>query len=142
MSPIETLQSLLEEAIVDNPPVVIRDGGVLAPGYNEELDELRQLSQGATEYLENLELKEREQTGIATLKVGYNKVHGFFIEVSKASATQVPDHYIRRQTLKNNERYITEELKSHEEKVLTAQSRFLALEKSYTNNFLNSFCHI
>ncbi|SES80003.1 DNA mismatch repair protein MutS [Thalassotalea agarivorans] len=139
VSPIETLQSLLEEAIVDNPPVVIRDGGVLAPGYNEELDELRQLSQGATEYLENLELKEREQTGIATLKVGYNKVHGFFIEVSKASATQVPDHYIRRQTLKNNERYITEELKSHEEKVLTAQSRFLALEKKLYEQLFEQF---
>ena len=90
---------------------------------------MRDLSQGASEFLEQLELRERETTGIQTLKVGYNKVHGFYIEISRASSNEVPDHYIRRQTLKNNERFITEELKQHEEKVLTAQSRFLALEK-------------
>ncbi|MCW8092818.1 DNA mismatch repair protein MutS [Alteromonas sp. ASW11-130] len=122
-------QSLLNSAIVDNPPVVIRDGGVIAPGYNAELDELRDLSQGATDYLNQMELRERERTGIATLKVGYNKVHGFFIETSRASSNQVPADYIRRQTLKNTERYITPELKEHEDKVLTSQGRALALEK-------------
>ena len=123
------LATLLDSAIIDNPPVVIRDGGVIAPGYNADLDELRDLSQGATDYLHQLEQREREATGIATLKVGYNKVHGFFIEVSRANSGAVPAHYIRRQTLKNNERYITPELKEHEDKVLTSQSRALALEK-------------
>ena len=123
------LAALLDRAIIDNPPVVIRDGGVIAPGYNADLDELRDLSQGATDYLHQLEQREREATGIATLKVGYNKVHGFFIEVSRANSGAVPAHYIRRQTLKNNERYITPELKEHEDKVLTSQSRALALEK-------------
>jgi len=127
--PLPEISTLLSKAIVNNPPVLIRDGGVIAAGYHAELDELRNLSQGATDFLAQLEQKEKENTGIASLKVGYNKVHGFFIEISRASAGQVPTHYIRRQTLKNNERYITEELKQHEEKVLTAQSRFLALEK-------------
>ncbi len=127
--PIEQLQTLLNKAIIENPPVLIRDGGVLAPGYNSELDELRDLSQGATNFLKELEEREKERTGIHTLKVGYNKVHGFYIEISRAASSDVPSEYIRRQTLKNNERFITEELKQHEEKVLSAQGRFLALEK-------------
>lgn len=128
-APIPALHDLLTQAIIDNPPVLIRDGGVLAPGYNSELDELRDLSQGASDFLAQLELREREKTGINTLKVGYNRVHGFYIEISRSQSNEVPSEYIRRQTLKNNERFITEELKSHEEKVLTAQSRYLALEK-------------
>ncbi|TRX55813.1 DNA mismatch repair protein MutS [Thalassomonas sp. M1454] len=127
--PMPELQLLLSTAIVDNPPVLIRDGGVLAPGYNAELDELRDLSQGASNFLAELEQRERDKTGISSLKVGYNKVHGFFIEMSRSAAVDVPAEYIRRQTLKNNERFITEELKSHEEKVLSAQSKYLALEK-------------
>ena len=123
------LQALLNDAIIDNPPVVIRDGGVIAPGYSAELDELRDLSQGATDYLTALEQRERERSGISTLKVGYNKVHGFFIEISRAASANAPAEYIRRQTLKNTERYITPELKEHEDKVLTSQSRALALEK-------------
>ncbi|MEW9799346.1 DNA mismatch repair protein MutS [Alteromonas sp. CYL-A6] len=123
------LQDLLNRAIIDNPPVVIRDGGVIAPGYSAELDELRALSQGATDYLDAMEVRERERTGISTLKVGYNKVHGFFIEISRAASANAPADYIRRQTLKNTERYITPELKEHEDKVLTSQSRALALEK-------------
>ena len=123
------LQTLLNSAIVDNPPVVIREGGVIAQGYNQELDELRELSQGATDYLDAMEQRERERTGIATLKVGYNRVHGFFIEISRANSDNVPADYIRRQTLKNTERFITPELKEHEDKVLTSQSRALALEK-------------
>lgn len=127
--PINSLAELLEEAIVDNPPVLIRDGGVIAKGYHHELDTLRDLSDGATEFLAQLEAREKERTGIQTLKVGYNKVHGFYIEISRSSSNEVPDDYIRRQTLKNNERFITNELKQHEEKVLSAQSKFLALEK-------------
>ena len=127
--PIPEIQSLLEQAIVENPPVLIRDGGVIAAGYNTELDILRDLSDGATDFLTQLEQKEKERTGIHSLKVGYNKVHGFFIEMSRTAANDVPDNYIRRQTLKNNERFITEELKEHEHKVLSAQSQFLALEK-------------
>ena len=127
--PLPEISVLLESAIVDNPPVLIRDGGVIAPGYHEELDVLRDLSDGATEFLAQLEEREKERTGIQTLKVGYNRVHGFYIEISRSSANDVPDDYIRRQTLKNNERFITNELKQHEEKVLSAQSKFLALEK-------------
>ncbi|KYL34443.1 DNA mismatch repair protein MutS [Pseudoalteromonas agarivorans] len=123
------LQALLERAVIDNPPVLIRDGGVIAPGYNSELDEWRNLSKGATDILEQLEIRERERTGISTLKIGYNKVHGFFIEVSRANSHLVPADYIRRQTLKNNERYIIPELKEHEDKVLGSQSKALALEK-------------
>ncbi len=127
--PIPAIQTLLEKAIIENPPVLIRDGGVIAPGYDTELDRLRDLSQGAENFLTELEQREKDRTGIHTLKVGYNRVHGFFIEISKSAAINVPDNYIRRQTLKNNERFITEELKEHEHKVLSAQSQFLALEK-------------
>ena len=127
--PIDSLAELLKSAIIENPPVLIRDGGVIAKGYHSELDTLRDLSDGATEFLAQLEAKEKERTGIQTLKVGYNKVHGFYIEISRSSSNEVPDDYIRRQTLKNNERFITNELKQHEEKVLSAQSKFLALEK-------------
>lgn len=127
--PLPKIHALLESAIVENPPVLIRDGGVIAPGYHEELDTLRDLSDGATEFLAQLEEREKARTGIHTLKVGYNKVHGFYIEISRSAANQVPDDYIRRQTLKNNERFITHELKKHEETVLSAQSKFLALEK-------------
>jgi DNA mismatch repair protein MutS len=129
IQPIPVIQNLLEQAIIENPPVLIRDGGVIAPGYHQELDVLRDLSDGATEFLAQLEQREKERTGIHSLKVGYNKVHGFFIEMSRTAAADVPDDYIRRQTLKNNERFITEELKEHEHKVLSAQGKFLALEK-------------
>lgn len=120
---------LLSNAIEDAPPVLIRDGGVIKAGYNPELDELRALSKGATDYLDELEQREKDRTGISTLKVGYNRVHGYFIEVSRSYADKVPADYVRRQTLKNNERYIIQELKEHEDKVLTSQSKSLALEK-------------
>lgn len=131
------LCTLLENAIIENPPVVIRDGGVIKPGFNEELDHLRDLADGATGYLNQLEERERARTGISTLKVNYNKVHGFYIEVSRANSMQVPPDYIRRQTLKNNERYIIPELKEHEDKVLTSQSRALALEKRLYENLFD-----
>ncbi|UAA37955.1 DNA mismatch repair protein MutS [Paraneptunicella aestuarii] len=120
---------LLTRAISDNPPVVIRDGGVIREGYHSELDELRSMADGATDLLAKIEIREQERTGLSSLKVAYNKVHGFYIEVSKGQAHLVPDDYTRRQTLKNNERYIIPELKVYEEKVLSSQSRALALEK-------------
>ncbi|MFN1550636.1 DNA mismatch repair protein MutS [Vibrio natriegens] len=128
-APIDDVCELLERAIKENPPVVIRDGGVIAEGYNEELDEWRKLADGATEYLEKLESDERERHGIDTLKVGYNNVHGFYIQVSRGQSHLVPPHYVRRQTLKNAERYIIPELKEHEDKVLNSKSKALALEK-------------
>ena len=131
------LCELLECAVVEAPPVVIRDGGVIASGYHPELDELRALADGATEYLQQLELRERECTGINTLKVDYNKVHGFYIEVTRANTHLVPAEYVRRQTLKNNERYIIPELKAYEDKALTAQSRALALEKQLYEQLLD-----
>lgn len=123
------LRDLLQSAIIESPPVLIRDGGVIAPGYNAELDEYRNLHDGATDYLSQLEEREKARTGIPTLKISYNKVHGFYIEVSKSYTNDVPPEYIRRQTLKNNERYIIPELKAHEDKVLNSQSKALALEK-------------
>ncbi|GHW10611.1 DNA mismatch repair protein MutS [Vibrio cholerae] len=127
--PMDELCDLLERAIKENPPVVIRDGGVIADGYSAELDEWRDLANGATEFLERLEAEERDRHGIDTLKVGYNNVHGFYIQVSRGQSHLVPPHYVRRQTLKNAERYIIEELKRHEDKVLNSKSRALALEK-------------
>ncbi|EHB5528138.1 DNA mismatch repair protein MutS [Vibrio cholerae] len=127
--PMDELCGLLERAIKENPPVVIRDGGVIADGYSAELDEWRDLANGATEFLERLEAEERDRHGIDTLKVGYNNVHGFYIQVSRGQSHLVPPHYVRRQTLKNAERYIIEELKQHEDKVLNSKSRALALEK-------------
>ena len=122
-------QQRLQAAIIENPPVVIRDGGVIANGYDEELDELRELSENAGDYLVKLETRERERTGIATLKVGYNRVHGYYIEISKAQSADAPTEYIRRQTLKNAERFITPELKEFEDKALSAKSRALSREK-------------
>ncbi|MCY0965583.1 DNA mismatch repair protein MutS [Parathalassolituus penaei] len=126
----------LQKAIIDNPPVVIRDGGVIAEGYDAELDELRGLSENAGDYLVQMEIRERERTGISTLKVGYNRVHGYYIEISKAQADDVPVDYIRRQTLKNAERFITPELKTFEDKALSARSRALSREKMLYDELL------
>jgi DNA mismatch repair protein MutS len=115
--------------VVEVPPVVIRDGGVIADGYNRELDELRSLSADNSHYLTELEQQEKQRTGINTLKVGFNRVHGYYIEISRAHSDRVPDNYIRRQTLKNVERYITPELKEFEDRILTSRERALALEK-------------
>ncbi len=132
---------LLSQAICENPPVLIRDGGFIAAGYNEELDELRALSKNANAFLEELEIREREETGIKTLKVNYNRVHGFYIEISrlhsaKLDSTGVPAHYTRKQTLKTTERFITDELKQYEDKVLSAKERALTLEKSIYDDLL------
>lgn len=124
------LLTLLQTALIDEPPVLIRDGGVIAEGYNEELDHLRTIRDRASQFLSDLEQRERERTGVSTLKVGYNRVHGYFIEISRSHHIEVPTEYVRRQTLKNAERYITPELKSFEDQVLSANERALALEKS------------
>ena len=107
----------------------MRDGGVIAKGFDAELDELRSLSDDAGQFLTALETRERERTGISNLRVEYNKVHGFYIEVTHGQTAKVPDDYRRRQTLKNAERYITPELKAFEDKALSAQDRALAREK-------------
>jgi len=127
---------LLQRAIIENPPMLIRDGGVIAPGYNAELDELRALKENAGQYLVNLEQREKERSGIATLKVSYNRVHGYYIEVSKGQSENVPADYQRRQTLKNAERYITPELKTFEDKVLSANERALSKEKALYEELL------
>ncbi len=128
---------LLDAAIRENPPVVLRDGGVIAEGYNNELDELRSLGKNADDFLVQLEQRERDRTGIKTLKVSYNRVHGYYIEISRLHSESAPEDYIRRQTLKNNERFITAELKEYEDKVLSARERALALEKSLYDELLD-----
>jgi DNA mismatch repair protein MutS len=127
---------LLGRAIIENPPVIIRDGGVIADGYDAELDELRQISSNAGDYLLELERREREATGIGTLKVGYNRVHGYYIEISRSQSDRAPVEYIRRQTLKNAERFITPELKTFEDKALSSKSRALAREKGLYDDLL------
>ncbi|HEX2549848.1 MAG TPA: DNA mismatch repair protein MutS, partial [Gammaproteobacteria bacterium] len=121
--------ALLMKALVENPPVTIREGGVIAEGYDEDLDELLRLSENTGSFLMELEDREKKRTGLSTLKVGYNRVHGFYIEISRLQATDVPTDYIRRQTLKNTERFITEELKIYEDKALSSREKALAREK-------------
>jgi len=133
----KTQQRLLEKAIIDNPPMLIRDGGVIAAGYDEELDDLRGIAENADQYLVDLEQRERERSGIATLKLGYNRVHGYYIEISKAQSSKAPVEYVRRQTLKSAERYITPELKEFEDKVLGARERALAREKFLYEDLLD-----
>lgn len=131
--------ALLQSAILDNPPVVIREGGVIAEGYDSELDELRNLSSNAGQFLVDLEQREKARTGTSTLKVGYNRVHGYYIEISKGQAGgELPAEYVRRQTLKNAERFITPELKEFEDKVLSANSKALAREKALYDDLLET----
>ena len=120
---------LLQKSIVEEPPVLIRDGGAIKKGFNEELDDLRTLRENAAEYLLKLEGEEKERTNNPNLRVSYNRVHGYYIEISHGFKGEIPAHYQRRQTLKNAERYITPELKSFEDKVLSANEKALALEK-------------
>lgn len=129
---------LLASAVAPQPPLKLSDGGVIASDYDAELDELRRLSTNADQFLIDLELRERETSGIPTLKVGYNRVHGYYIEVSKGQADKAPLHYSRRQTLANAERYITEELKSFEDKVLSARERSLSREKLLYEGLLDA----
>ncbi|MBZ9559429.1 MULTISPECIES: DNA mismatch repair protein MutS [unclassified Modicisalibacter] len=127
--PYPELADTLTRALVESPPVVIRDGGVIAEGFDDELDEFRGLAEHAGDFLVKLETRERERTGLTGLKVGYNRVHGYYIEIPRAQAREAPADYIRRQTLKNAERFIIPELKEFEDKALSAKSRALAREK-------------
>ncbi|WP_417391953.1 DNA mismatch repair protein MutS [Gimesia sp.] len=124
------VRSDIETMIIEDPPLTLNEGGVIRPGFSEELDELRSLSKGGKEWIAGYRNEESERIGIPNLKVGYNKVFGYYLEVSAAHAAKVPDHYIRKQTLKNQERYITPELKEYEEKVLKAEDRAVELEQS------------
>ena len=130
--------SLLTQAVAIEPAALLREGGVIAPGYNSDLDELRAIQHNCGAFLIELETRERERSGIASLKVEYNKVHGFYIEVTHANVEKIPDDYRRRQTLKNAERYITPELKTFEDKALSANERALALEKQLWDELLGA----
>ncbi len=134
----EAALALLVRAIAAEPGAQVRDGGVIAPGYDPDLDELRSLNDNCGAFLVDMEARERERTGIASLKVEYNKVHGFYIEVTHANVDKIPDDYRRRQTLKNAERYITPELKAFEDKALSAQERSLAREKLLYEQILDA----
>ncbi len=139
LAPQPELFSMLSNALVDNPPMLIRDGGVIAPGFDNLLDEYRGLSEHSTDALKKLETEEKERSGLSTLKFGFNRVHGYYIELSRAQSTDaVPAHYQRKQTLKNTERYITAELKTFEEKVLSAESKAQARERALYDDLLNT----
>lgn len=141
MIPQPSLHELLATSLVENPPMLIRDGGVIADGFDEELDELRALSTNATEKLIELETAEKQRSGLSSLKFGYNRVQGYYIEISRNQAEKAPANYQRKQTLKNVERYITPELKLFEEKVLSAQVKALAREKWLYDCLLEEIQH-
>jgi DNA mismatch repair protein MutS len=128
LPPFPDMHRLLQVALVDEPPVLARNGGVIRAGFDADLDELRDISENASEFLQRYEEQERERSGLPGLKVGYNRVHGYYIEISRAQADKVPAEYTRRQTLKSVERYITEELKAFEDQVLSSRDRALARE--------------
>lgn len=132
------LAALLQRAVIEQPPALIRDGGVIADGHDAELDELRRLSTHADQYLVELEEREKAASGITSLKVGYNRVHGYYIEIGKGQSDRAPTHYTRRQTTKNAERYITEELKGFEDKVLSAKERSLMRERALYEALLDT----
>ncbi len=128
LDPMEDICTLLTDSLSDEPPIGLKEGGILREGYNEDVDRLRIASRDGKSLIMNLEAQEKEKTGIRTMKVGYNRVFGYYLEVSKGSVAMVPDYYIRKQTLANAERYITEELKSMEDTILGAQQKLIALE--------------
>ncbi|NOQ15107.1 MAG: DNA mismatch repair protein MutS [Methyloprofundus sp.] len=133
---------LLQRAIIENPPVLIRDGGVIAAGYSQQLDDLRDLSQNANQFLIDMETREKENTGIATLRIKYNRVHGYYIEIPRSQSDDVPETYTRKQTLKNAERFFTSELKEFEDTVLNAKEQSLAFEKKLYDELLDSIATI
>ncbi|MEZ0602253.1 DNA mismatch repair protein MutS [Paraburkholderia sp. IW21] len=138
LEPPQACVELLKRAVAQEPSAMVRDGGVIARGYDAELDELRDISENCGQFLIDLETRERARTGIGNLRVEYNKVHGFYIEVTRGQTDKVPDDYRRRQTLKNAERYITPELKTFEDKALSAQDRALARERSLYDALLQA----
>ena len=128
--PLEDVAELITRGVVENPPFLLRDGGIIADGYHPELDELRAVSREGKGFIARLEAQEKSRTGISSLKIRYNKVFGYYIEVTKSNLSAIPDNYVRKQTLANAERYITEELKEYEDKVLNAEERISGLEYS------------
>lgn len=140
ISDFSDLRDLLNRAICDSPPIGIREGGVIANGYHEQLDSLRKMATETSQLLLDIEARERERTQIPGLKIGYNRVHGYYIEISKNQLKNLPEEYIRRQTLKASERYITPELREFEEQVLSAQSKALTLEKQLYEELLGQCC--
>lgn len=133
IQPLEELTEAITRAVNDDPPVKLEDGGVIRNGYNKELDELRSLSFSAKDWISNLQIKERERTGISSLKIGFNNVFGYFIEITHTHKDKIPSDYIRKQTMTNAERYITPELKEYEDKVLNADEKILAIESRLFN---------
>lgn len=130
LSPLQDLADRISRAIVENPPLSITDGGIIKRGYDEELDKLRDIAFSGKDWIARLQRTERESTGIPSLKVNFNKVFGYYIEVTKPNLAKVPSHYIRKQTLVNAERYITQELKEYEEKILGAEEKMASMEYS------------
>ena len=122
------LRDLIDRAIIDDPPFSVREGGIIRPGFHTEVDRLRDIMANGKGMVAAVEAREKERTGIKSLKVGFNKVFGYYIEVSKSYYSQVPQDYVRKQTLANCERYITQELKDTEHTILSAQDRITALE--------------
>lgn len=139
VDPLQELYAKLKDAFVENPPLQISDGGMFRDGYNAELDEAREIQRSGKTFIASLEAKERERTGIKTLKIGYNKVFGYYIEISKAAAAQVKDEwgYVRKQTLTNNERFISAELKEKEDAILHAEENAIRIEKQLFQNILD-----
>ncbi len=139
VDPLSSLCDLLKDAFVDEPPVQISDGGIFRDGYNKELDEAREIQRNGRKFISELEAKEREKTGIKTLKIGYNKVFGYYIEISKAAAQQVKDEwgYVRKQTLVNNERFISQELKEKEDMILHAEENAIRIERRLFSEILD-----
>ena len=127
---LDDIYEIIEKSIVDEPPIGVKDGGIIKIGYDPEIDKLKLATTEGKKWILELEAKEREQTGIKGLKDGFNKVFGYFIEVTKSNLSMVPDRYVRKQTLTNCERYITEELKNLENQILGAEERVLTLEYS------------
>lgn len=130
IDPLNDVVDLVSRGIVDSPPFILRDGGIIAPGYNAELDELREISREGKGFIARMEAREKSRTGISSLKIRYNKVFGYYIEITRANLAGIPDDYVRKQTLVNAERFITPELKEYEEKVIGAEDRIAELEYS------------
>jgi len=137
ISEFSLLKSLIESSVADNPPLSLRDGGIIKQGYNKEIDELRSISTSGKDFIAELEAKEKQKTGISSLKVGYNKIFGYYIEVTKTNLDLVPEYFIRKQTLVGGERFITPELKEYESKVIGAEERLKNLEYQVFNRILD-----
>lgn len=137
ISEFSSLKSLIESSITDTPPLSLRDGGIIRNGYNKEIDSLRKIATSGKDFISELEMSEKKKTGISSLKVGYNKIFGYYIEITNVNLDQVPEHYIRKQTLVGGERFITPELKEYESKVIGAEERLKNLEYQIFNEILN-----